>query len=252
MSEIKRAKKPKKIRLDKFLVELDLVSNADEAARIVMAGKVLVDERPASKPSDQIKPGAKIRIKGKGHDYVGRGGLKLERALGEFAIPCDGICAMDIGASTGGFTDCLLRRGAKRIYAIDVGYGQMDPKLAKDGRVRVKDRTNILKMDCDEIEEEISLVVIDLSFISLTNVLPAVIKFLKRPAKIVALIKPQFELSSDEIGDGGIVTAEDARERAIERVKSSGIALGLNWRGTIPSPIDGAKGNKEFLICFEL
>jgi 23S rRNA (cytidine1920-2'-O)/16S rRNA (cytidine1409-2'-O)-methyltransferase len=240
----------KKERIDKLLVERGLAPTRQKAQALIMAGCVLVDDVPALKPGQQVQPDAKVRVRGEDHPFVSRGGVKLAAALEEFGVDAAGKVCMDVGSSTGGFTDCLLKAGASRVYAIDVGYGQMDPAITRDERVIVMDRQNIRSLEEGKIAEAIELAVIDVSFISLTLVLPAVDLFLKEGASVVALIKPQFEVGRDLVGKGGIVKEPDSHDLAISKVRSSGERLGWKCAAVIESPILGAKGNKEFLIHF--
>ena len=240
----------KKVRIDKVLVDRGLAPSRARAAALVMAGCVLVDDVPVAKAGQTVNPDADIRIKGKDHPYVSRGGLKLERAMKEFNIDARGKTCMDVGASTGGFTDCLLQNGASRVYAIDVGYGQLAMKLVQDDRVIVIERTNVRYLTEDHVPGEVELVVMDLSFISLELIFPAIEPSIKSGARIVALIKPQFEVGRELVGKGGVVRDPDSRELAIAKVRTAGEALGWRVEGVTESPITGAKGNVEFLICF--
>ena len=192
----------------------------------------------------------KIVIKGEDHPYVSRGGVKLSHALNEFKLNVEGLVCMDVGASTGGFTDCLLQRGASRVYAVDVGYGQLAWKLMEDKRVVVIERTNIRSLAYDKVPDAIDLSVLDVSFISLAVVLPVVKIFLKDKASIVALVKPQFEVNREFVGKGGVVRNKEYHDMAIEKVKKAGLQIGWNCHGVVESPILGAKGNREFLIHF--
>ncbi|MFH0799230.1 MAG: TlyA family RNA methyltransferase [Pseudomonadota bacterium] len=240
----------KRVRIDRLLMELEMVPSRQKAVALIMAGCVYVGETKAAKPGQLVDPEAKISIRGEDHPYVGRGGVKLARALDEFKVEVEGKTCMDVGASTGGFTDCLLQRGAARVYAIDVGYGQLAWKLASDERVVVIERTNIRKMPPDNIPSKIDIAVIDVSFISLSIVLPVVDTFLSAGSLVVALIKPQFEVGRELVGKGGIVRDPKSHELATERIRSAGLAIGWSYEGVVDSPILGAKGNREFLICF--
>lgn len=240
----------KKERIDKLLVERGLAATRQKAQALIMAGCVLADDAPVTKPGQQVSAEASLRLRGEDHPFVGRGGVKLARALEAFAVDPAGKVCMDVGASTGGFTDCLLKSGAALVYAIDVGYGQLDPRLARDERVKVLDRQNIRSLKKGKVAEAIELAVIDVSFISLTLVLPAVELFLKKGARVVALVKPQFEVGRELVGKGGIVKDPKAHELAVARVRASGEGLGWSFGGVIESPITGAKGNREFLMFF--
>jgi 23S rRNA (cytidine1920-2'-O)/16S rRNA (cytidine1409-2'-O)-methyltransferase len=240
--------KPKKERIDKLLVEQGLVGSREKAKALILAGQVVVNDQRIDKAGETVPADATIRIKGDTIPYVSRGGLKLEKALDYFDIDVKGKVAADIGASTGGFTDCLLQRGTIKVYAIDVGYGQMALKVKDDPRVVSIERTNIRKMSPVTVPEKVDIAVTDVSFISLTKVLPHIIPLLKEEGEIVALIKPQFEVGKGEVGKGGIVKDEKKIESVIESIKAFCIKLGLRVKGLTPSPIQGAKGNREFLI----
>jgi len=237
-----------KDRLDKIIVARGLTESRERAAAMIMEGKVLVNAMPATKAGMMVSDNAVIELKGQDIPYVSRGGLKLEKALDEFSINVELKTAMDVGASTGGFTDCLLQRGASKVYAIDVGYGQMDWKIRNDPRVILIERTNIRHIEDSKIPEQVDMAVIDVSFISLQKVMPRVIDFLKPEAEIVALVKPQFEVGKGEVGKGGIVRDDAKRLAALDSVKEFCIGLGLECAGSTESPIAGQKGNREFLL----
>lgn len=239
-------------RIDKILLELGFADTIEKAQSLVMSGAVLVDDRPVTKSGELVGENSNIRLKGKSIPYVSRGGLKLAHALDFFSIDPDGLICMDVGASTGGFTDLLLKRGAKKIYAVDVGYGQLAWELRRDKRVVVLERTNIRKLDHSLIKEKINMVVLDLSFISLRVVFPVIDDFLDKNGKVIALIKPQFEVEKEKVEKGGIVKDERFRLEAVDDIKKAGESLGWKCAGVTESPILGAKGNKEFLICFNL
>ncbi|MDT8317810.1 MAG: TlyA family RNA methyltransferase [bacterium] len=238
----------KKERTDKLLLERGIVASREKAKALIMAGQVIVNDRRVDKAAEMVPVDSDIRIKGEQLPFVSRGGLKLEHAIKHFNIDPAGKTAVDVGASTGGFTDCLLQRGAAKVYAVDVGYGQMDLKVKNDARVVPIERTNIREMDRDNIPEEVDIAVIDVSFISLIKVLPHVIPLLKKGGEIAALIKPQFEVGKGEVGKGGIVRDDGKVERVLEEVRKFAEASGLEVAGLTPSPILGAKGNREFLI----
>lgn len=240
----------KKIRADRLLFERGLAPTLPKAKGLIMAGCVFSNEAKIAKPGELIDPNSKLIIKGEDHPYVSRGGVKLAHALNTFSINVAGRTCMDVGASTGGFTDCLLKNGAGRVYAIDVGYGQLAWGVANDKRVIVMDRTNIRKLSRENIPETIDIAVIDVSFISLSLVLSCVDGFLAKGASVVALVKPQFEVERGLVGRGGIVRDLESHTLAVEKIKSAGHALGFSHEGTTDSPILGAKGNKEFLIYF--
>ncbi len=243
-SEIKR----RKLRLDRLLVERGLAESRERGQATIFAGQVLVSGQKVEKAGALVLEDADIRILGEQMPYVGRGGLKLEAALREFKINVSGKTALDVGASTGGFTDCLLQRGCKKVYAVDVGYGQMAWKLRQDPRVVVIERTNIREIDPALIPEPVDITTIDVSFISLEKVVPSVIKFLAPNAGIIALIKPQFEIGKGRVGKGGIVRDEAARAAAVEKVMKFFGEAGLDVKGVIPSPITGRDGNVEYLV----
>src|SRR5215213_4092051 len=217
---------------------------------MVMAGVVLVDEQRVEKPSHQFDPNSAIRIKG-GDDptsrYVGRGGLKLEAALREFQIDVSGLTCLDVGASTGGFTDCLLQNGAKKVVAVDVGHNQIDWRLRNDPRVEVREGINARYLKPENFDTKFDLAAMDVSFISATKVLPAIVPLLVEGGLIVTLIKPQFEVGRGEVGGGGVVRDAAKRERVVEEVNDAARALGLQLVGVIESPIQGAEGNIEYL-----
>jgi len=249
---IKEVKK-QKIRLDDFLVGHGFYPSKTRAQRAVMAGLILVNEQKIDKPGKSIDPSSKIRILGDDMPYVGRGGLKLDKALSEFKIDVKNMICMDIGASTGGFTDCLLQHGAAHVYAIDVGYGELAWKLRSDPRVTVLERTNIRYLTWENIQKDQNdkrpnLAVIDVSFISLTKVLPAVIDILEKPFGIIALIKPQFEAGKTQVGKGGIIRDPQVHQQVLDNITAFVKDLDLNINGITDSPITGADGNKEFLI----
>jgi len=218
-----------------------------------MAGLVFVEGQKAEKAGWTIDDGrgTKVEVRGKPHPYVSRGGVKLEKALVEFGLDVNGKTALDIGASTGGFTDCLLQHGADRVYAIDVSYGQLDWKLRNDPRVVVFERTNARSLALSDFglrASHFGLAVIDVSFISLSKIFPAIYNLLTEKADVVALIKPQFEARKGEVGRGGIVRDEKVRQEVIENVTAKAEAIGLRPKGLIKSPIEGADGNIEYLI----
>jgi 23S rRNA (cytidine1920-2'-O)/16S rRNA (cytidine1409-2'-O)-methyltransferase len=220
-----------------------------------MAGRVLVGERRVEKASETFAPDAPLRVRG-GDDpaarYVGRGGLKLERALVEFQIDPSGFVCLDVGASTGGFTDCLLQHGASRVVALDVGHNQIDWRLRTDPRVEVREGVNARHLKAEEFTERFDLVTMDVSFISATKILPALVRLLKQGGRVVVLVKPQFEVGRGEVGKGGIVRDPEQHARVVAEVNASALALGLRVGGVTDSPIKGADGNREFLALYEL
>jgi 23S rRNA (cytidine1920-2'-O)/16S rRNA (cytidine1409-2'-O)-methyltransferase len=215
---------------------------------MILAGQVLVNGQKVEKAGSLVSEDADIRILGQPMPYVSRGGLKLEAALREFKITVTGRTAMDVGASTGGFTDCLLQHGCRKVYAVDVGYGQLAWKLRQDLRVVSIERTNIREISASLIPEPIDIAVVDASFISLEKVIPPVLPFLARDGEIIALIKPQFEVGKGQVGKGGIVRDEAARLAVVEKITGFFRKLGLDVKGVILSPITGQDGNVEYLI----
>ncbi len=240
--------KAKKIRLDRLLVERGLVESRERGQALILAGQALVNDQKVDKAGTLVPEDADIRIIGERMPYVSRGGLKLEGALKHFNVSAEGRTALDVGASTGGFTDCLLQHGAKKVYAVDVGYGQIAWKLRQDPRVVVIERTNIREIDPSLIPEKIDLVVVDASFISLEKVIPPVMRFLSPNAGIIALIKPQFEVGKNQVGKGGIVRDEAARNAAVRKIEEFVKGLGLEVKGVVESSITRQDGNVEFLI----
>ncbi|WDP93106.1 MAG: TlyA family RNA methyltransferase [Desulfobacter sp.] len=243
--------KANKKRLDLVLVERGLIRSRDRAKAMIMAGKVLVNDMPVDKPGAQVTLDAAIKVKVDDHPYVSRGGLKLEKALTTFPVSAaDKIC-LDIGASTGGFTDCLLKSGAKKVYAVDVGYGQLDWSLRQDDRVVVIERTNIRHLSPDLVAEPMDMVVADTSFISLKTVIPAAEKFMKPGTVILALIKPQFEAGRENVGKGGVVKDPAVRAQVVEDIKTFFSDRGYRVNDTVTSPILGPKGNEEYIIFLQ-
>jgi 23S rRNA (cytidine1920-2'-O)/16S rRNA (cytidine1409-2'-O)-methyltransferase len=237
-------------RLDKVLVDRNLAGSRERARALVMSGAVLVGGQPETKPGTLVDPAAEIALKTADHPYVSRGALKLVKGLDAFGIDPAGLTALDIGASTGGFTDVLLRRGAARVYAIDVGYGQLAWSIRQDPRVVVLARENARSIDLALVPEPCDLAVIDVSFISLALVLPRVAELLRPPAgkPIVALVKPQFEVGRDQVGKGGVVRDPAARRGAVENVKRWAAEHGFVPGDDVESPITGPAGNVEYLL----
>ncbi len=225
-----------------------LVESRERARALILAGDVVVDDHAVDKAGQLVFVDAQIRIKGSGIPYVSRGGLKLQKALDEFPLEVAGLCALDVGASTGGFTDCLLQRGARKVFAVDVGYGQLAWKLRQDERVVCLERTNIRFLEPGALSEVPDLAVIDASFISLEKVLPNTLRLVKAGGEIVALIKPQFEVGRGQVGKGGVVRDEKKHREVIDSICSLVETLGLDVKGVLESPLLGPKGNKEFLI----
>lgn len=237
-----------KERLDKILVDRGLAQSRERAQALIMAGMVVVADHVAEKAGVMVPTHSDIRLKGEVLPFVSRGGLKLLKALEEFGIDVTGVTALDVGASTGGFTDCLLQRGARRVFAVDVGYGQLAWKLRQDERVVNLEKTNIRYLTPDSLPEIPDMAVIDASFISLEKVLPNTIRLIRDDGFIVALIKPQFEVGRGEVGKGGVVRDEAKHEAVIASIRALAENMGLKVRGVTESPIRGPKGNREFLI----
>jgi 23S rRNA (cytidine1920-2'-O)/16S rRNA (cytidine1409-2'-O)-methyltransferase len=243
----------KRERIDKLLVDRGLADSRTKAQAMVMAGLVLVNEQRVDKPSNVFPQDAEIRIKGTedpAFRYVGRGGVKLEAALEHFKINPTNLLCLDVGASTGGFTDCLLQHGAERVVAIDVGHNQIDWRLRTDGRVEVREGSNARFLTPQDFSERFDLAVMDVSFISATTILPAIVPLLTERGRIVTLIKPQFEVGKGEVGSGGIVRDPEQHARVIARVNQAAVSLGLEVEGVIESPIRGGDGNIEFLASY--
>jgi 23S rRNA (cytidine1920-2'-O)/16S rRNA (cytidine1409-2'-O)-methyltransferase len=237
----------KKVRLDKLLSERGLVESREKAKAIILGGNVFVNGIIVDKAGALVKPDVVLDVKSR-LPYVSRGGLKLEHALKEFDMDVRGKIAMDVGASTGGFTDCLLQNGTKKVYAIDVGYGQFDWTLRGNERIVLLEKTNIRYLDGDPVPDPIDIATIDVSFISLLKVIPNVLDFLIPNGKIIALIKPQFETGRENVGKGGVVKDENRQLEVIERIKTESEKMGLEVKGVTKSPIKGAKGNVEYFI----
>jgi 23S rRNA (cytidine1920-2'-O)/16S rRNA (cytidine1409-2'-O)-methyltransferase len=236
-----------KIRLDQLLVQRKIAENLAVAQSLIGAGKVYVDERIVDKAGSLIQETAHIRVLPR-RQFVSRGGLKLQEGLLRFAINTEGMVCIDIGASSGGFTDCLLQHGAKKVYAVDVAYGQLDWKLRQDSRVVVMERFNARNLTPEHIPESIDLAVMDASFISLTKLIPPLLPLFKKDVALIALIKPQFELAKEKIGLGGVVREAQLHEEALASIRTFAQAHALIVKGIVASPIHGRKGNKEYLI----
>lgn len=243
----------KKERIDKLLFERGIAESRAKAQAMVMAGVVLVDEKRAEKASDKFPMEANIRIKGDSPEsrYVSRGGLKLEAALREFDVDPSGSVCLDIGSSTGGFTDCLLQHGAAKVVAIDAGTNQLVWKLREDPRVEVREKTNARSIKPEDLGDKFDLIVIDVSFISVTKIIPALPALLREEGLVIILIKPQFEVGRGEVGKGGIVREPEKHERVVNEVNEFARGQGLLPIGVIDSPITGAEGNREYLGLYE-
>jgi 23S rRNA (cytidine1920-2'-O)/16S rRNA (cytidine1409-2'-O)-methyltransferase len=241
-----------KVRLDKLLVERGLAASRERAQALVLAGKVLVNEQKAEKAGTPVDAGAELRLLGEDLKYVSRGGLKLEAALAHWRIDVGGKVCMDVGASTGGFTDCLLQHGAARVIAIDTGYGQIAHRLREDPRVRLLERTNARHLKPEDVDETVDFAAVDVSFISATLVLPAVVRAARggtrRRLELVVLVKPQFEAGREAVGKGGIVRDPEVQLAAVEKVRRAVTELGAAATDVIDSPILGAEGNREILL----
>ena len=239
----------KKIRLDQLVFDLGLAESRERAKTTVMSGLVFVNGQRADKPGMQVSPDVNVEVKGTALPYVSRGGLKLEKALKVFPIDVNGKVCIDCGASTGGFTDVLLKNGAAKVYSVDVGYGQLAWSLRNDGRVVNMERTNIRYISSEQIPEPLDICVMDLSFISVKLVLPAVCALLKDDAQLVCLIKPQFEAGREEVGKKGVVRDKAVHLSVIESVLSFAPTVGMTVMGLDFSPIKGPEGNREYL-CY--
>lgn len=237
-----------KERIDKLLVDLSLCSSRERARAMIMAGKVLVNDQLVDKAGTKVDIEAQVRLRGEDIPYVSRGGVKLAAGLDSFSLTVVGRVAIDVGASTGGFTDCLLQHGVKKVYAVDVGYGQLAWSLREDNRVINIERTNIRELSSKDLPDCPDLAVIDASFISLDKVLPATLALLAEHADIIALIKPQFEVGKGLVGKGGVVRDPELHQKVIEKIKIGAQLLGCSVNQVIASPILGPKGNREFLI----
>jgi 23S rRNA (cytidine1920-2'-O)/16S rRNA (cytidine1409-2'-O)-methyltransferase len=238
----------RKERLDKLLVEKGMAQTRERARALIMAGKVAVEGKRVDKPGAQIDAEAQLQLQAEDFPYVSRGGKKLEWALKAFGIDPKGMVVMDVGASTGGFTDCVLQKGARKVYAVDVGYGQLAWKLRKDPSVVNLERRNIRYLQRKEVEEEVDLILIDTSFISVEKFLSRLLEFLQKGGSILSLIKPQFEVGKGEVGKGGVVREAALHQEVIERISKFSRSLGMKVLGVIESPLLGPKGNKEFFI----
>lgn len=244
-----------KLRLDKLLVERGLVTSRERAQALILAGKVLVDEQKIEKAGAPVGSDAAIRLLGEELKYVSRGGLKLEKALEHWHINVAGKTCLDVGASTGGFTDCLLQHGAAQVIAVDTGYGQMDFKVRQASRVRLLEKTNARFLTREQLGQTVEFIVIDVSFISATLILPAVVQAAfpelaseRGGRQLLVLVKPQFEVGRGNVGKGGIVRDQSAHHQAIDKVRRAVLDLGFSTTDVVESPILGAEGNREFLL----
>ncbi|MCY7348180.1 MAG: TlyA family RNA methyltransferase [Pyrinomonadaceae bacterium] len=244
----------KKERIDNLLIERGLADSPAKAKALVMAGVILANEKRVEKSSETFAHKAVIRIKGDSPEkkFVGRGGLKLEKALRTFQICVDEYVCLDVGASTGGFTDCLLQNGARKVFTVDVGTNQLNWKLRNDERVEALENINARHLQSKDFPEKFDLIVMDVSFISVTKILPALISLLKTPGKLIVLIKPQFEVGKTEVESGGIVRDAAKHRRVVTEINSFAVNCGLQVSGVVDSPILGANGNKEILALYQL
>ena len=251
---MKHERSERHMRIDKLLVDRGLAESRTKAQALVMAGVVLADEQRVNKPSDTVASNAQLRLKG-GDDptsrYVGRGGVKLETALRDFELSVEGLTCLDVGASTGGFTDCLLQHGARHVIALDVGHNQIDYRLRTDSRVEVREGVNARYLQPDDFNVRFDLIVMDVSFISATKIMPAIVPLLQEAGRLITLVKPQFEVGRGEVGKGGIVRDPEKHARVIAEVNQAAQELGLQLKKVIESPIHGADGNVEFLALYE-
>jgi 23S rRNA (cytidine1920-2'-O)/16S rRNA (cytidine1409-2'-O)-methyltransferase len=241
-----------KSRLDVLLVARGLAPTREKAQAMILAGRVEVEGRRVEKAGTPVSTDAEIRVEGPAHPYVSRGGVKLAAALDAFHLDPAGAVCLDVGASTGGFTDCLLQRGAARVYAVDVGSGQIDAKLRGDPRVILREEVNARFLSSEHVPEPVSLAAVDVSFISARLVLPPVVRRVAPGGAVVVLVKPQFEAGRAEVPRGGVVKSETTRRRVVEEVAEAARRLGLELLGSIPSPIRGASGNQEYLLAFRV
>jgi 23S rRNA (cytidine1920-2'-O)/16S rRNA (cytidine1409-2'-O)-methyltransferase len=238
---------PTRVRIDRLLVDRGLIESREKATKLILAGDVFVDGERVDKPGALVSPEADLELRGRS-PYVSRGGEKLVHALDQFGVGVDGRICIDIGASTGGFTDCLLQRGAARVYAIDVGTGQLDARLRRDPRVVVMEKTNARSLDPRVFADQPSLAVVDVSFISLEKVLPAVFGVLAPRGEVVALVKPQFEVGRDAVGKGGVVRDPALHRAVVARLARYAVLRGWHVLGVTASPLRGPKGNREFFL----
>jgi 23S rRNA (cytidine1920-2'-O)/16S rRNA (cytidine1409-2'-O)-methyltransferase len=240
----------RRVRVDKLLVDRGLVSSRERARRLVMAGDVWIAQQRIDKPGTLVAVEAPLDVRGSDIPFVSRGGLKLAAALEHWHIDPTGLVAIDVGASTGGFTDCLLQRGARRVVAIDVGYGQFAWRLRRDPRVHLHERTNIRTFDPRMLVEPADIAVVDVSFISLRLVLGVVQRLVRPGGVVLALVKPQFEVGKGQVGKGGVVRDHTQRQQATQSIREFGEQLGLTTRGEFASPVPGPKGNREIFLRF--
>jgi 23S rRNA (cytidine1920-2'-O)/16S rRNA (cytidine1409-2'-O)-methyltransferase len=245
--ELKSANRPPKTRLDQLLVTRGLAKSRAQAQALILAGRVQVEGLAVPKAGALVPPEVGVTLK-ELPPFVSRGGEKLAGALDHFQVVPEGKVALDVGASTGGFTHCLLTRGARKVYAVDVGYGQLDASLRSDPRVQVLERVNIRHLPHEAIPEPIDLATLDLSFIALTLVLPKILEFLSPGGAILAMVKPQFEVGKGQVGKGGVVRDTHLQQEAVQRVAAAAAALGFQVSPAFPAPLKGPKGNQEYFL----
>lgn len=250
MGRTRTIDKVPKERLDRLVFLRGLAESRERARALILSGIVIVNGNKMDKAGVLVKSDAAISLCGTVNPFVSRGGLKLEEALKTFEVDVKNAVVIDVGASTGGFTDCLLKRGAARVYALDVGYGQLAWSLRQDPRVVVLERQNVRSLPAEAIPEQVDLVTIDVSFISLEKVIPAICPWLKEGGGLIVLVKPQFEVGKGEVGKGGIVRDTGKREAVVKRICGKGMQWGFKTLGSICSPICGQKGNIEYLVYF--
>lgn len=238
-------------RLDVLVVEKGLAESREKAKALIMAGSIYADGQKADKPGDTFPEEAAVELRGKGLRYVSRGGLKLEKAMASFELPLNGLTCMDVGASTGGFTDCMLQNGAEKVYAVDVGYGQLAWGLRNNSRVVNLERTNARYLTREQIPEEIDFFSMDVSFISITLLLPVVRELMAQNGKAVCLIKPQFEAGREKVGKKGVVRDPKVHEEVIEKILRFALNAGFSVLGLTFSPVKGPEGNIEYLVCLQ-
>ncbi|HOE78748.1 MAG TPA: TlyA family RNA methyltransferase [Smithellaceae bacterium] len=238
----------KKTRLDLLLLERGIASSVEKARAMIMAGSVSIDARMVDKPGHNVPMDAEVSVTTEDHPFVSRGGVKLRGALEHFVLDVRGMAVLDVGASTGGFTDCLLQAGARKVFAVDVGYGQLAWKLREDPRVVVIERTNIRYYDGKHLDEKPALAVIDVSFISLKTVIPAVLGLVRDDAWVLALIKPQFEARREEVGKNGVVADAAVHDRVVEEIRLFCLSQNMEVTGRCLSPLVGPAGNREYFI----
>jgi 23S rRNA (cytidine1920-2'-O)/16S rRNA (cytidine1409-2'-O)-methyltransferase len=250
MENFNKPGKPGKERIDILIFEQGLAPSRERAQGLILAGKVSVDGRLVDKAGQKVSADALIEIKGPDHPYVSRGGLKLAGAFDAFSIDPVGMTALDIGCSTGGFTDCLLQRGAVKVFAVDVGKGVLDYKLRTDPRVKVVEGLNARFLQFEDIGERADIIVVDVAFISLTLIIPSLSPLIKENGILLPLVKPQFEVGRDEVESGGVIRSKEKHIAVLGKIMRCGVENGFDCLGAVPSPIEGQKGNREYFLYF--